>query len=77
MVTLYHFDISGNSHKVRLMLALLGLDYKSVPLSNGVHKEPTFLKLNPFGQVPLLVDGDIVIRGFAGNSGLFSTALWW
>lgn len=62
MITLYHFEISGNSHKVRLMLSLLGLDYKSVLLTKGAHKEPGLLKLNPFGQVPLLVDGDIVIR---------------
>lgn len=62
MITLYHFGISGNSYKVRLMLSLLGLNYESVPLLNGAHKEPSFLKLNSFGQVPLLIDGDIVIR---------------
>jgi glutathione S-transferase len=26
---------------------------------NGEHKSPEYLALNPFGQVPLLVDGDI------------------
>lgn len=61
MITLYHFEISGNSHKVRLMLSLLGLDYESITPTNGQHKEPAFLKLNPFGKVPVLVDGDVVI----------------
>lgn len=61
MITLYHFEISGNSHKVRLMLSLLGLDYESITPTNGQHKEPAFLKLNPFGKVPVVVDGDVVI----------------
>lgn len=61
MITLYHFGVSGNSHKVRLMLSLLGLNYESITPTNGQHKDLAFLKLNPFGQVPVLVDDDIVI----------------
>ena len=34
MMTLYEFALSGNSHKIRLMLSLLGLDYRSV-IVNG------------------------------------------
>lgn len=62
MITLYHFEISGNCHKIRLMLSLLGLDYKSVIPKDEEHKSPLFLRLNPFGQVPVLVDDDVVIR---------------
>lgn len=64
MIQLYHFAISGNSHKVRLMLSLLGLDYQSqlLSLADGTHKSPAHLALNPFGQVPVLVDGDTVVR---------------
>ena len=62
MITLYHFEISGNCHKIRLMLSLLGLDYKSVILKVGEHKSPSFLRLNPLGQVPVLVDEDVLIR---------------
>lgn len=63
MVKLYDFALSGNSYKARLMLSLLGLKYELIPvnLREGEHKSAQFLKLNPFGQVPVLVDGDVVI----------------
>lgn len=59
---LYQFPPSGNAHKVRLALGLLELEYETVNLSGGAHKEGPFLALNPFGRVPVLVDGDVVIR---------------
>ncbi len=64
MIKLYEFPLSGNCHKVRLMLSLLGLAYDSV-LLNGAsreHKSPDFLALNPLGQVPVLKDGEIIVR---------------
>lgn len=63
MIKLYGHELSGNSYKVKLMLSLLGLDYEwvKVDLMAGAHKQPEFLALNPFGQVPLLVDGDKVL----------------
>lgn len=64
MITLYEFALSGNSHKIRLMLSLLKLPYESVVV-NGQHREhksAEFLAKNPFGQVPVLQDGDEVIR---------------
>ncbi len=53
--------MSGNSYKVRLLLELLNLEYEwvKVDLMKGEHKSPKYLALNPFGQVPLLIDGDI------------------
>ncbi|NJM73550.1 MAG: glutathione S-transferase family protein [Scytonema sp. RU_4_4] len=64
MIKLYDVNLSGNCHKVRLMLSLLGLEYERVPvaLNKDEHKTEEFLKLNPFGQVPVLRDGDVVIR---------------
>ncbi len=61
MITLYGHEMSGNSYKVRLLLELLNLEYEwvKVDLMQGEHKSPEYLALNPFGQVPLLVDGDI------------------
>ncbi len=46
------------------MLSLLKLEHEIVPvdLKNGEQKSPAFLKLNPLGQVPVLTDGDIVLR---------------
>lgn len=62
-LTLYSYPISGNAYKVRLLLALLGLDYKlvNVDLKAGDTQTPEFLCLNPRGQVPVLVDGDVVV----------------
>jgi glutathione S-transferase len=64
MIKLYHVELSGNCHKVRLMISLLGVEHEQVlvDLAGGEHKSPQFLKLNPFGQVPVLVDGYIVVR---------------
>jgi glutathione S-transferase len=61
VIKLYGHKISGNSHKARLMLSLLNLDYEwiNVDLMKGAHKSPEYLAMNPFGQVPLLVDGEI------------------
>ena len=63
MIKLYGHEISGNVYKVRLLLALLQVDYEyiRVDLMAGEHKQPEYLQLNPFGQVPLLVDGDRII----------------
>jgi glutathione S-transferase len=61
MIKLYGHEVSGNSHKVRLMLSLLRLEYEwiKVDLLKAEQKSPEFLALNPFGQVPLLVDGEV------------------
>jgi glutathione S-transferase len=64
MMTLYEFALSGNSHKIRLMLSLLGLDYRSVIVngSEWQQKSVDFLSMNPFGQVPVLTDDDVIVR---------------
>lgn len=64
MIKLYEFLLSGNCHKVRLLLSLLNLSYESIPVNGAErqHKSPEFLALNPLGQVPVLVDGDVVLR---------------
>ena len=61
MIKLYGHEVSGNSYKVRLMLSLLRLEYEwiKVDLLKAEQKSPEFLALNPFGQVPLLVDGEV------------------
>lgn len=61
---LYGHELSGNVYKVRLFLALLGLehDYVRVDLMKGAHKQPDYLAINPFGQVPALVDGETLFQ---------------
>ena len=60
---LYYGSLSGHSHRARLMLSLLGLDYEASPvdLGAGAHKTPAFLALNRFGEVPVLDDDGVVI----------------
>ena len=64
MLTLYDHPRSGNCHKVRLMLSMLGLQYRSVfvDVTQGAGREPWFTALNPLQQVPVLVDGEYVVR---------------
>lgn len=58
-IKLYSANASGNSYKVRLLLALLGKKYELVDMNMGAgaHKEKAFLAINPRGQVPALQDG--------------------
>ena len=60
---LHYFALSGHAHRAHLFLSLLGIDHElvHVDMVNGEHKSPEFLELNPFGQVPVLEDGDLVI----------------
>jgi glutathione S-transferase len=60
MIKLYGHELSGNSYKARLLLELLRIEYEwvKVDLMTGEHKSPEYLALNPFGQVPLLIDGE-------------------
>ncbi len=68
MIKLYGHELSGNSYKVKLLLGLLGLksEWIRVDLMKGEHKTPEFLALNPFGQVPVLVDGDVIFADAQG-----------
>jgi glutathione S-transferase len=56
MHTLYSMQRSGNSYKVRLALARLGIPYRlvEVDILQGESRTPEFLKKNPSGQIPLL-----------------------
>ena len=59
---LYHFP-SPNPQKITFALKELGLDCELVPvdLAKGEHRQPAFLAKNPFGRVPVLVDGDLTL----------------
>ena len=56
MYTLYSFQRSGNSYKVRLALARLGIPHKLVEIDilQGESRTPEFLAKNPNGRIPLL-----------------------
>lgn len=63
MIRLYRFALSGHAHRAELMLSLLGLPYETVDvdLTRGEQKTPAFLAKNPFGQVPVIEDGEVTI----------------
>lgn len=60
MIKLYGHEVSGNSYKVKLLLELLNIEYEwiKVDLMKGEQKSSEYLALNPFGQVPFLIDGE-------------------
>lgn len=53
----------GSGLKNHWLLAELDLPYEnpSLDMRAGEHKKPEFLKINPTGQVPVLMDGDFVV----------------
>lgn len=61
---LYSFPLSGHAHRIELALSLMGLSFDNqiVDIPAGEHKSAWFLALNPEHKVPVLVDGDIVLR---------------
>lgn len=62
MMQLYEFAPT-RSIRVRWTLQELGLEFESVPVNMiaGEHRSPEFLKINPAGKLPVLVDGELVL----------------
>ncbi|MCU0119644.1 maleylacetoacetate isomerase [Pseudomonas sp. B2M1-30] len=66
---LYTYYRSTSSYRVRIALALKGLDYQALPVNliappGGEHRQPAYLALNPQGRVPALRtdDGALLIQ---------------
>lgn len=55
---------SLNTHKAALMLVMTGtdFDFELIDVLNGDHKSADYEALNPFGRVPALVQGDLILR---------------
>ncbi|WP_224240304.1 glutathione S-transferase family protein [Hyalangium gracile] len=63
-IRLYRHPLSGHSHRAQLLLSMLGLPFEliEVDFAKGEHKRPEFVaKNNPFGQIPVLEDGDVTL----------------
>lgn len=61
---LHDLELSGNCYKVRLFCSLLGLklDLAPVDFLGGAHKKSPLIEKNAFGELPVLEDGDLVLR---------------
>ncbi|MGH8546730.1 MAG: glutathione S-transferase family protein [Gammaproteobacteria bacterium] len=62
-ILLYESPTSSNCQRVKVVLEEKKLPYQTVriDLKKGDQKRPDFLKLNPYGKVPVIVDGDTVV----------------
>ena len=63
MITLYHSPFT-RSHLIRFALEELGLPHelRRLDVSAGEHKAAAYLRLNPLGQLPTLVDDGMTLR---------------
>jgi glutathione S-transferase len=61
---LYDLELSGNCYKVRLFAALanIDLDIEAVDFLAGDHKREPVASLNPFAELPVLTDENLVLR---------------
>lgn len=61
-IRLYRHALSGHCHRVELMLSLLELPFETVEIdfASAEHKQPAFLAISPFGQVPAIDDGGLL-----------------
>lgn len=60
---LYCFGESGNAYKAALTLTLAGANWDPVFVDffNGEARSDAFRQINPMGEVPVLVDGDLTL----------------
>lgn len=65
MITLYNYELSVNCYKQRLIMAILGVEYESIWVDfypGWEHKSPEFLKINPLGHIPVIIDDGFMLR---------------
>lgn len=62
-IKLFRHPLSGHAHRVELLLSLLNVptELVFVDLAKGAHKQPEFLAISPFGQVPAIDDNGTVL----------------
>lgn len=62
-IKLYCFGESGNSYKAALPLELSGLDWEPIYVDffNGEARSDAYREINPLGEVPCMIDGDLTL----------------
>src|SRR5438045_9052277 len=68
MIKLYDFELSGSCYKIRLLMNILNVKYEKVNVDfvNKEHRSEKYLKLNPFGSIPIFEDDGVRLRDSAG-----------
>lgn len=80
---LYDLEPSGNCYKVRLFAGLANIALERVPVDflGGAHKKPPLIEMNPLGQLPVLQDGNLVLRDAQAIlvylAGTYGGLAWW
>ena len=62
-IKLYCFGESGNAYKAALTMNVAGVDWEPVYVDffHGETRTPEYRKLNVMGEVPVMVDGDLIL----------------
>ena len=70
MLTLYDFELSAGCYAVRLMLSILRVRYETVAVDiypGADNQAEWFVKLNPEGTLPVLVDDGLTLTTVSGG----------
>lgn len=65
-LTLHDFELDEGCYKVKLLLGALRLPFRKVDVDVFPGREQRsrrYLRLNPLGQLPIITDGEFVLRG--------------
>jgi glutathione S-transferase len=65
-LTLYDYELDEHCYKVRLLFGALDRPYVKIAVDvhpGREHLSARYLKLNPLGALPILTEGDFVLRG--------------
>ena len=60
-LVLHNHPVSSNALKARFMLSILRLEYDRVHVPFAWPRPDEYTQLNPFGRIPTLIDGDLVL----------------
>lgn len=60
-IILHGTPLSGHTHRVALLLAMLGLPHRFMAAPAETRASAAFRTLNPLGQVPVVEDGPVIL----------------
>ncbi|MEK9776643.1 MAG: glutathione S-transferase family protein [Quisquiliibacterium sp.] len=63
MIKLHYHPLSTYTRRVRIAMIEKGIEHElvSIDMAARKHREPEYLRLNPYGRVPTLQDGDFLL----------------